>query len=286
MSSWRGTTNLQTDLDRSGPEPPSHPPLPASPLSARRQIRAGSRIRNAAYSNRQRIAAAIKNEMILPLVRSPGASELHCVPGDGSTNRAAEPASCIVHAPRNLSSGHVFKFFVARNAGGVYMTDHTEMNGLTFLLVEDSDSDALLVKMEMARHADIRLIWVHDGQEAIDYLLGEPPFNDRAQYPLPDMIMLDLKMPRMSGFDVLQWRQQQAPVELRVIPVLVMSGSDLQQDAWRAYSMGANRYMTKPGNLGIMRRRIDLMVENWGEHTVLVKPDTSRSMISERRELI
>jgi len=151
---------------------------------------------------------------------------------------------------------------------------------MTFLLVEDSESDALMVKMEMARHAGIRLVWVHDGQEAVDYLLGEAPFNDRPQYPLPDMILLDLKMPRMSGFDVLKWRQEEAPIEVRVIPVVVLSGSDLEQDAWRVYSLGANHYMTKPADLDVLRRRITLMIEIWGEHTVLAKPGVSGAMVS------
>ena len=65
------------------------------------------------------------------------------------------------------------------------------MDGMVYLLVEDTDTDALLVKMEMARHPGFRLIWVKDGQDGIDYLMGKQPYNDRKQFPLPDMIMLN-----------------------------------------------------------------------------------------------
>jgi CheY-like chemotaxis protein len=138
-------------------------------------------------------------------------------------------------------------------------------------LAEDSESDALMVKMEMARHAGTRLVWVQDGQEAVDYMLGKEAFNDRAKYPLPDLIVLDLKMPRMSGFDFLKWRQEQAPVEFRLTPVIVMSGSNLQADIRRGYELGANCFMTKVGDLSVLRRRISLMIENWCNHAELVE---------------
>jgi CheY-like chemotaxis protein len=141
---------------------------------------------------------------------------------------------------------------------------------MVFLLAEDTETDALLVKMEMDRQPGVRLMIVSDGQEAIDYLLGKQPYNDRKQYPLPDIILLDLKMPRLSGFDVLKWRLESAPEELRVIPVIVMSGSALQEDVRRAYALGANRYMTKPNELTAFRQQMALMVENWGHNTELV----------------
>jgi CheY-like chemotaxis protein len=100
--------------------------------------------------------------------------------------------------------------------------------------------------------------------------LGKQPYNDRKQYPLPDIILLDLKMPRLSGFDVLTWRRETASEELRVIPVIVMSGSALQEDVRRAYALGANRYMTKPNELTAFRQQMALMVENWGHNTELV----------------
>jgi CheY-like chemotaxis protein len=141
---------------------------------------------------------------------------------------------------------------------------------MVFLLAEDTEEDALLVKMEMGRQQGVRLAMVSDGQEAIDYLLGNQPYNDRKQFPLPDIILLDLKMPRVSGFDVLQWRREAAPEELRVIPVIVMTGSALQEDVRHAYALGANRYMTKPSELGALRKQMSLMVENWGHNTELV----------------
>jgi CheY-like chemotaxis protein len=151
------------------------------------------------------------------------------------------------------------------------------MREFVFLLVEDTDADALLVKMEMARHPGVHLMMVEDGQDAIDYLLGTESYSDRKQFPLPDVILMDLKMPRVSGFDFLKWRREEAPEALRLIPVIVMSGSSLPKDVRRAYALGANRYMTKPAQLDVFRQRIALMVENWCRHTELVNRDTPAS---------
>jgi CheY-like chemotaxis protein len=147
---------------------------------------------------------------------------------------------------------------------------------VVYLLAEDSESDALLFRMEMGRHAGARLFTVQDGQEAIDYLQGVPPYDDRRQNPLPDIILMDLKMPRVDGFDFLQWRRTEAPVELRVIPVIVYSGSSLQRDVWRAYELGANRYMAKPLGLDTLRTQLSSTCEHWGQFTQLVKRDACR----------
>jgi CheY-like chemotaxis protein len=152
------------------------------------------------------------------------------------------------------------------------------MSEIVYLLAEDTESDAVLVKMEMERHTGAKLLAVRDGQEAIDYLLGTPPYNDRKQFPLPDIIVMDLKMPRLSGFDFLQWRRTEAPLELRVIPVIVFSGSDLQRDVWRAYELGANRYMVKPNDLATFRKQLSSMCENWGHYTQLVRRGRSPAL--------
>src|ERR1041385_2185430 len=154
------------------------------------------------------------------------------------------------------------------------------MSEIVYLLAEDTESDAVLVKMEMERHTGAKLLAVRDGQEAIDYLLGTPPYNDRKQFPLPDIIVMDLKMPRLSGFDFLQWRRTEAPLELRVIPVIVFSGSDLQRDVWRAYELGANRYMQKPSDLADLREQLSTMVKSWGRFTKLPQPGAGPRRLS------
>jgi DNA-binding response OmpR family regulator len=73
-------------------------------------------------------------------------------------------------------------------------------------------------------------------------------------------------MPRLSGFDFLTWLHSSSPGDLKLIPVIVMSGSDLEQDVRKAYQMGANLYMTKPVNWDQFRERMRLLGILWTEH--------------------
>jgi CheY-like chemotaxis protein len=85
---------------------------------------------------------------------------------------------------------------------------------------------------------------VKDGLEAMRYIKGEGPYADRHQFPTPTLVLLDLKMPQTSGFDVLEWIRQQP--ELSNVLVVVMSGSKNDADIERAYALGANSYLVKP----------------------------------------
>ena len=113
------------------------------------------------------------------------------------------------------------------------------------LVVEDDENDEILLRraFDECGH-DIPLQFVRDGQQAIDYLNGDGPYADRAHYPLPTLILLDLKMPRLSGFDVLRWLRAQ-PV-FAGLPVIVLSGSMWPGDIDEAYRLGANSYLIKP----------------------------------------
>src|SRR5215470_5834454 len=93
----------------------------------------------------------------------------------------------------------------------------------TILAVEDQESDALLLRMAYkAAELPYHLVVVQDGQCAVDYLEGAPPYDERAKYPLPGMMLLDLKMPRRDGFDVLTWLRGS---EFGALPVVVLSSS-------------------------------------------------------------
>lgn len=120
-----------------------------------------------------------------------------------------------------------------------------EAKDFTVLLVEDDLNDIFLVKraFRMA-HLGIPLQVVTDGEEAIHYLRGEGKYADRNAHPLPRLIVMDIKMPRMSGFEVLEWIKHDGP--LRRIPIVIVSGSDRSEDINRAYELGANAYMVKP----------------------------------------
>jgi CheY-like chemotaxis protein len=100
---------------------------------------------------------------------------------------------------------------------------------------------------------------VEDGEQAVAYLAGEGRFADRAAYPLPVLILLDLKLPRRSGLEVLQWVRQQPG--LKRLRVVVLTSSNQKSDIDRAYELGANSYLIKPGtfdSLLEMMKAVDL----------------------------
>jgi CheY-like chemotaxis protein len=113
------------------------------------------------------------------------------------------------------------------------------------LVVEDDPYDAKLIARAIERSRILNPVQtVGDGEAAIAYLDGQPPYDDRVQHPLPVLILLDLKMPRLDGFEVLQWIRSQAG--LRRIPVVVLTSSSMTSDIGRAYDLGANSYLVKP----------------------------------------
>jgi CheY-like chemotaxis protein len=137
----------------------------------------------------------------------------------------------------------------------------------TFLLVEDDQNDVCMLEMEFARApVPIRMTHVADGDEAIQYLQGKIPYADRSKYPIPDIILLDLKMPRINGFEFLAWLRSECPKPHRFVPVVVMSSSALKSDVDKAYSLGANSYMVKPVSWALFRERIKTLGIYWAEH--------------------
>lgn len=115
------------------------------------------------------------------------------------------------------------------------------------LVAEDDRDDAFLLERALRRiNVDVLLEFVRDGQEALDYLAGQEEYADRVAHPFPQMILLDLKMPRLGGFDVLE-RLNRNP-KLRPQIVTVLSSSDLPEDKRRAAGLGADHYLTKPSS--------------------------------------
>jgi CheY-like chemotaxis protein len=117
--------------------------------------------------------------------------------------------------------------------------------GPVLLLVEDNDDDVFLMQRAIrASKLSVRLQVATNGQEALDYLAGDGKYNDRAQYPLPAVVLLDLKLPYVHGFEVLGWiRQQSALSETNVV---VLTSSPEDRDQKKAKELGAKAYLVKP----------------------------------------
>jgi CheY-like chemotaxis protein len=113
------------------------------------------------------------------------------------------------------------------------------------LLVEDNPKDVLLMQRAFRKANLVNPVQiVSDGEAAISYLSGIGAYSDRTLYPLPVLILLDLKLPRKSGAEVLMWLRQQP--ELKRLPVVVLTSSQEYADINRVYDLGANAYMVKP----------------------------------------
>lgn len=113
------------------------------------------------------------------------------------------------------------------------------------LLAEDDPNDVFFMQRALAKAGvNLPLQVVKDGQEALDYLAGSGKYNDRIESPLPSLILLDLKMPFVSGFDVLAWIRSQP--SLKDLPVIVLTSSAEERDRQRATELGAMAYFIKP----------------------------------------
>lgn len=114
-----------------------------------------------------------------------------------------------------------------------------------FLLVEDAETDVILIRRAFQKGNIVNpLQVVTNGNDAIAYLKGEGAFANRAEYPLPDLVLLDLKLPGRDGFEVLRWIRQQP--NLKALRVVVLTSSDRIQDVNLAYQLGANSFLVKP----------------------------------------
>ena len=113
------------------------------------------------------------------------------------------------------------------------------------LVAEDREDDIVLITKAFEKAGSgIPLYFVRDGEEAISYIAGTGKYFNRVEYPLPALLLLDLKMPRVDGFEVLKWiRQQPTLTNLRVV---VLTSSRDMRDVNRAYSLGANSFLVKP----------------------------------------
>ena len=114
------------------------------------------------------------------------------------------------------------------------------------LYAEDDENDVYFLERAFKQIGLVdRLRIVTDGDAAITYLSGTAPCEHSADHPLPCLVLLDLKMPGKSGLDVLKWMRSEPSVA--TVPVLILTSSNQESDIQRAYSLGANGYLIKPG---------------------------------------
>jgi len=159
--------------------------------------------------------------------------------------------------------------------------DVAMLNEKFILLAEDDTNDVLLLERAFEKaglHDSLKV--VSDGEMAIEYLSGRGIYADREQYPLPFLLLLDLKMPGTDGFEVLQWLRSEP--ELKRLLVVVLTSSNLQADVDRAYELGANSYLVKPVGFDEMLHLVKRFEIYWSE--INRTPTTSGPLKTERPE--
>jgi len=115
---------------------------------------------------------------------------------------------------------------------------------MNVLLAEDNENDVLLLRSVLKKaRGNVSLHVARNGEEAIQYLQGEGAYADREKFPLPSLLLLDLKMPKKNGFEVLQWIRTQPA--LNPLPIIVLTSSDLKEDIQQAYQYHVNSYLSK-----------------------------------------
>jgi CheY-like chemotaxis protein len=134
----------------------------------------------------------------------------------------------------------------------------------TILLVEDEDNDAFFFKSAVRKAAiECQLHVACDGRQALDYFQAVGKYEDRQQFPLPNLVFLDLKLPRVMGLDVLAWIRQNP----KLSPIiLILSSSSDHADVANAYRLGANGYLVKPPDVSQLMRMVACASEFWLQH--------------------
>jgi len=136
------------------------------------------------------------------------------------------------------------------------------MTNLPILLVEDDPNDVFFFE-RAAKKAGINstVHSVRDGQEAVSYLNGEGAFADRAAYPFPVLMVLDLNLPQRHGLEVLRWLRQNK--SCRTLLVVVLTSSRSEVDIHEAYELGANSYLVKPSDPADLTQIVELVKVYW-----------------------
>jgi CheY-like chemotaxis protein len=132
----------------------------------------------------------------------------------------------------------------------------------TVLYVDDEETDVFFMRTAFRKEGlDHLLRVVGNGREALDYLAGRAAYADRERHPPPSVVLLDLNLPLVSGFDVLKWLRDHP--ELKDVPVVVFSSSSRNEDKAKARELGANEYVEKPTSGLLFREVVRGLRERW-----------------------
>jgi CheY-like chemotaxis protein len=135
----------------------------------------------------------------------------------------------------------------------------------SILLVEDNEDDVFLMKRALKfAQLEESLQVVRDGQEALDYLAGMGRFADREKYPLPALVLLDLKLPKRSGFEILRWARGDG--KMHALVVVIFTSSNQPSDISECYRLGANSYVVKPVDFDQLVEFAKVMKAYWLFH--------------------
>ena len=130
------------------------------------------------------------------------------------------------------------------------------------LLVEDDPDDVILTQRAFQKTVSgLPIFVVPNGLEAVRYLDGEGNYGDRLRYPLPDLVLMDLKMPVMNGFDAMKWIRSQP--NFKRLPVIILTSSFHESDAARTYESGANSFIIKPVDFNQLVQAMQRLVDFW-----------------------
>ncbi|HWY75126.1 MAG TPA: response regulator [Verrucomicrobiae bacterium] len=134
----------------------------------------------------------------------------------------------------------------------------------TVLVVEDSDDDLFLMKMACQRTGiPHSLHIVTDGDVAVDYMAGNGVYTDRMTHPLPDLIFLDIRLPKRNGHEVLEWIRGRP--EFRLLPVVMLTNSAHPEDVDRAYKLGVTSYLRKIASPAEFGQAVRVILKYWLE---------------------
>ena len=131
------------------------------------------------------------------------------------------------------------------------------------ILVADDDKDDIFFFRRAFEKAGLTLpiLSVEDGEEVLEYLTGTGRYQDREQFPIPGLLVLDIKMPRKSGFEVLSWLRTRD--QFQDLPVVVLSSSSLEADVHQARQLGAADFFTKSGDVQKMQELVKTLVDRF-----------------------